>query len=842
MRRQKDDRSPDPTRPSMTPMQGKNQTPENNSQPIPEDGELFASEPCEQLTEQEIFVGDDDLYQSLERFEQPENSATPGARKYLRFAMPLARMSLTQKVLILAIAVVGGLLLYTVSEPGAGPAKPPEPQLPGLQEFPGLDAVSVVSAEAHQPEAEIEPATPVSLKTADELFRHAEYARAYAAYDRLRQLVPPDERNYRALLHLKMTLCRIKAGKLDNAERLLDEAARSKPNIVRLVANYYKILLAMQKNQYLKARANAYRAVALVSTIETDAKLSASIRTNCYFMIAQALTRYTLSLCDLDGYLPGSPGDAFTEIDPFAGLRGKQLDALLQAGSGCFDEALLGPEIRKIDHKEGPARWYVVCREAPIDELLARFATNASLDLSWAPLSETDEPGKLEILRNRPVTMYLPAATAAQVVAVAAGQVGLLASITPQGLVTIHDPERYSSLSEHTTLVAAETVSLWQKFVLAFENDRRTSNAHFALGLLHMLENRLPEAIAEFKLVSNRFSWSPLAPYALLHSSRIKASPSVRDYVGAHNDLKNLVEQYPDAEIANHAHLQLAEYTAKAGMITEAARLYAKVYNLSFSPESRRTAALGAGKCYYQTNDYHSATRWLIRYINLAETQKNHEVCSACFLLGQAYLALGQPRQASEALELALAGPLPKNLYAQALRAITDAYALQEKLVRALEVLEDVDTWQLSQAESVEILLIKSRILRRMGLVDNAMTLLQGKADYLTDVQLKARITFELANCLVDKGQLQQAYEKLTEIIVAVQPGPLAHSIALKLAQLCSRLGRNQQAISVCSQLLKSTATAQIKQEAATLLARIYSRQKHYDKAVLALLDDPKPK
>ena len=45
---------------------------------------------------------------------------------------------------------------------------------------------------------------------------------------------------------------------------------------------------------------------------------------------------------------------------------------------------------------------------------------------------------------------------------------------------------------------------------------KRLANAHFALGLLQAIRDRIPESIAEYKLVANRFSKASLAPCALL--------------------------------------------------------------------------------------------------------------------------------------------------------------------------------------------------------------------------------------------------------------------------------------------------------------------------------------
>jgi len=684
------------------------------------------------------------------------------------------------------------------------------------------------------------------LKVAQDFYQQEEYDKAYATYDRLcqilqaRRIAPANAENHKDLLWLRMALCRMKSGAPEQAERLLDTTAKSRSYVVILMTNYHRSLLAMQKKQYLNARTRAYQAIGLIDAVDTNKDLSSSLQSDCYFLVAESMTRNVLSLCDADADLPSKLWSNSAEIDPFAGLNREQLETLLNSGSDYLNEGLLGPQIRKIEHEDGSPRWSVVCNGAPIEELLARFAANAGLDITWLLSSARTPQGEQDTARKKPVILYLPAATTQQVIAVAAGQAGLLARMHQSNAVSIVHPDGYSSLSEHISLLNHETAILWQRFLIAFHSDKRIPGAHFALGLLHARQGNTAEAIAEYKLVANRFSRSSLAPYALLHSSKLKVS--LLDYAGARWDLKQLVEQYPDSEITDRAYVYLAENTARAGpqLKSEAARLYRKVYNLGFSSQSQSTAAFGAGKCYFEMEDYEAAAKWLTRYIDAGAKQSNKDLGSAYLLLGKTYLALEEPTQACRALQYALAQQLSRGDYVETVSALINAYLGQKQFVHALDILEDTDSWQFSQKESITILLLKSRILQEMGLVDKAVAELGDKVEYISDPLLKAQISFELTNCHIAKGRLELAHKKLTEILIAVKPGPLAYKVTLKLAEVCLRLGRNAQAISVCSQLWDSAASQQTKHQAAKLLATAYDRQKNYDKAALALLGQPK--
>lgn len=830
---------------------------------IQENADLFAGEIHEQLSEQQVFVGDEDFYQSIDQDIRPTNALPRlGKQRMKRIFLPIGqrlRLSAVQIILAAGIVMIGGLLLYTLFSPsdsGADSDSPDTLKTAGRQTLPPepSDVNSALLARKQpQEQTPVAPAfgeppssAPVSLKVARDLYLQKEYSQAYAVYDRLCQSLPEKASAFggqREFLKLKMALCTLKAGRLEQADRALNETAKSASHIVRLMTNYHRVSLDMQRKQYLNARKRAYLVIALIAAVDIDTKLASELRSNCYFLIAEAMTRNVLSLSDDDSDLPGklwSADDESAEIDPFAELDNEQLEELLKSGSDYLTQALLTPQIRKITHEDGTILWSAVCNGAPIEELLARFAANAGLDVSWIFSNSQSPLQTRDIAHTRPVVLYMPVASRQQLIAAAAGQVGLLAHIENENTIGVYQPDKFSSLAQHISLLCDETISLWQRFLLTFQSDNRIANAHFALGLLYSRQDNTPEAIAEYKLVANRFAWSSLAPYALLHSSKLKSSPNVKDYVGAKQDLEQLVSQYPDSDVTTQAYVYLAEYTVKAGMMKEAARTYRKVYNLGLSPQSQCVAALGAGKCFFQINDYHSAAEWLTLHIDLAPNRKSEDVCTAYALLGKTYLALKDPQQACLAFQRALDGQLPREEYVETVSALIAGYVEQGKFIQALDTLEDVDFWQFSQAESVRILLLKSKILQDMGLIEKAITILSDQAEYIPDPQLKAEMSFEIANCYVARGQLQLAHEELTRLLLVVRPGHLAYRIAIRLAEICSMLGLNSQAVSVCTQLMQADIPEQTRTKAAVILAMAYNGQQNYDSAALALLDKQK--
>ncbi|MHC4625726.1 MAG: tetratricopeptide repeat protein [Planctomycetota bacterium] len=797
----------------------------------------------EQLSAHDIFAGDEDFYKLLEDYAE-DSAADPAlAVQAPKDAVRPRRLSSVQKVLVLSIVGVASMLVYTlVTSPSERPDSPastpvenvtttPQQQIPSAP--PVTEPVETEPEQSEQAQPVVSPVQSVSLEVARNFYLQGDYEKASAAYEQLREALPAHEELLRDFLRLRVAVCSLKVGDLEQASRLLVTISRSPSPAVRTVANFRLSLLEMRRRRYLRARTRAHNALALIKAVDFDDDWVLAMECDCHFLIAECLTRHVLSLSHAESDLPEDLSAGYTaSLDPFTGLNEEQLRRAISSGSEHLGKGLLGPRIRKLAY---PSRWAVTSYGAPIEELLARFAASAELDIHWA----FDGPSDLDsedALRQRPVSLYLPAATSRQIVLAAAGTVGLLAhpeNDPGEEKVTIYDPATYTSLREQIVFLSQHAISLWQKFVLTFYSDRRLGNAHFMMGLLQSQAARPTEAIAEYKLVANRFSQTQLAPFALFHSSKVKSS--LRDYPGAREDLKQLVEQYDDCDIYGQAYLRLADATMKSGLKAEAALVYKRVYNFGLSKESKIDAAIGAAKCFYETQAYEDAAQWLNRYIDLARAEENDNLYSAHFMLGQTNLALGKYEEACSAFEYALGEHSSRQQYVEAITALVKGHIEQEQFVEALDVLENVRSVALSKEQSVDMLLLRSKIYRLLGLADTAIVSLRDRGEYVSDVELAARIAFELAQCDIVKGNLDDARRHLSEILGVIGPGSLAEQTALELADVCVKLERSSQAVSVCLQLLNSNLSPQDRREALRLLAAAYNLQKDYDKAALAL-------
>jgi len=352
---------------------------QQNTSEVPSDSELFTGEVRRELSERDIFVGDEDFYKLLEDFSQAAEVQQPaGASQTPLRPIQHKRFSSLQKVLIAAIIVIGAILLYALLEPLLRPLnKIPTPATQQARPFesPAEDSAQVVHEQIQKPEPLFPPTQPLSLEVAHNFYLQKDYDKAYAAYNQLRQSLPAGAKVelLKDFLQLKMALCLRKAGNHDQANSLFRTLSQSQSPVVRVVANYNLSFAEVQKKQYLKARTRAYQTIAMVEAVDFDKDWTLSLQRDCHFLIAGSMTRNILSLCDADTDLPDRLWSSLVEIDPFTNLDETQLRVLLNSGSKQLTGGLLGPQIQKLEHQGVPPRWSVVAHGASIEELLARL-------------------------------------------------------------------------------------------------------------------------------------------------------------------------------------------------------------------------------------------------------------------------------------------------------------------------------------------------------------------------------------------------------------------------------------------------------------------------------------
>ena len=299
----------------------------------------------------------------------------------------------------------------------------------------------------------------------------------------------------------------------------------------------------------------------------------------------------------------------------------------------------------------------------------------------------------------------------------------------------------------------------------------------------------------------------------------------MHDYVGAEQDLKQLIEQYNQTTIAQKACLRLADTAFQACLYNEAANTYCKVYNLDDSLESRSAAAFGAAQASFAACDYSSTEIWLTRYLNLISNQDSPETHLAYLLLGKTQLQLDKRLEAFNAFKLALHGELTYKNRKEIIDSILKCDLDKLDPIQALDILEILQLQGLSSQEFTEALLMKCRILRRIHLTEKALSILNDRFDYIVERQLRAKAYFEIGECYIDTGKIEKAYNCFAKLLSITEPGHLADLATLRLAELALKLNKEEKAIDLCSQVLERQLDTELKQTAVGIMAKAYKKQ-----------------
>jgi len=766
----------------------------------PRESDVFAGELPSDVSIPDVFGGDETLHRRIERTRGPGllSQAGRAAGTAVRFWTPAHAVILIN---IVAIGVVLATLWFRGA--GARPTAGPE-QNTGSTGLPQVQLSRTTAAVLDE---------SISWDVAQRFLQSGDVTKAYYVFEKLHRNLTAAagaDEYLQDLLALQMAVCLSQMEQPGPAGMLFSQALQSRSPAVRAMANYERMFMEMRARHFGKARVRAYKALALLPTIQEA--FSANMEADCYFIVAEALTKQVLLLSNHEVTLPGRLWSDSLRPESLPAMTQEELQAFLGRHTEALASAALVPRIVRNPSVSVGSQWSAVALDAPLEEFLARWATQAEQNMAWS--------ADLKEMRTRPVTVHLPAAAQQTVPEMAAGSAGLIAEFDTNGLL-IHNPDLYQDLGEHKKRLSREAISAWRRFLLRYRGDHRTPNAHYAMGLLQESIDQHAPALAEYKLVHGQFAHSSLAPYALLNSSRIKAQ--LRDYRGAQSDLTELLVQYPDCEVVDEASLFLAEATLKAGLYDEAISMFRRVYNLNVRPDSRCRAAYGAGHCAFELGDYESARSWLIQAIQLTQDPTDRRLGPAYLMLGKALMQLKEYDQAATAFNQAMGLSLGAEDFAEVILELVDVERLRDNYVAAYEMIERIPVERLSQYYASRVLAAKARLLREIGLVDTAITLLRRKIEFFADAETRARMTLELARCQVARGDLRIAREDLVEVLGRLREGPLFDEGQLLLAEICLGLEDYAQTERICRGLLSRTEIAPAeRQRALVLLGQAY--------------------
>ncbi len=149
----------------------------------------------------------------------------------------------------------------------------------------------------------------------------------------------------------------------------------------------------------------------------------------------------------------------------------------------------------------------------------------------------------------------------------------------------------------------------------------------------------------------------------------------------------------------------------------------------------------------------------------------------------------------------------------------------------------------LSPEQVHRYLLLTASVYRSVGLPDKAISELRKGINLVFEPQLRAVLGLEIARAYAERGPLQQALSAFAAVLPGMEPSPLVHQAECELAEICLKLGKPDQAITVVRELLKSSCSLAVRERASRILGAAYVQRREYGQAVLAysglLLEKP---
>ena len=783
----------------------------------PSTSEVFAKETHPDVSPQDIFAGDEQLHKIIERSRNTFSSRLERGVKDTSKALTATHIILIANILVITIVLTFMMLKGPTVVVTAGG---------------NLEQTGVAESQKHdilqqrlteQTTAMLDKAT--SWQVAERLYNNQQYLKAYYMYGKLSDNLTtslPADAFLKDLLSLKRAMCLLDSEQQDQAGELFSRALRSRSPVVRALANYYMCFVEMKNRHFEELRIRAYKTLALLESIRESFPLN--LEADCYFMIGEALTKKTLMLGNLDMDLPGRMWADSIKPYPLPPMTHQELRSFLQKGLYHISEGALTPQIAQNPTFTAGTRWSAVCFDAPLEEIMARFGSEAGKSVQWS-VSIKDR-------KTLPVTMYMPGTGQQIIPEVATGSVGLISQFSTNG-ISIVNPDFDEGIDMNRTMFAREGIYVWRRFLLRYRGDHRTPNAHYSMALLQENIGQTIAAMGEYRLIVSQYAHNELAPYALLNSSKIKTA--MRDYKSAQEDLTELSIQYPDSKVIDQASLYLAEAKLSAGSYDEALKLFRKVYNLNVGSDSQLSASYGIGRCSFLTGKYSETRKWLTYAINHTENPIDHRLVPSYLMLGRALIELKDYQQASNVLQNALGAKLSVEEYVEVILQLVESERSQGKYLMALNMVDSVSLDSLPQNHATRMMVAKAQILRDIGLTEAAITLLRPKIEFIADSSLRAILTLELSKCFIEKGDLRVALVKLSEALPALPVGSTANEARLLLAHVSLELGQLDRARDICLKFLSTDDYSnEDKNKAVNLLGKVYTRLNQHDKAALA--------
>lgn len=669
------------------------------------------------------------------------------------------------------------------------------------------------------PTESAQPATTSDWREAERLFSAENYDQAGKVFAALLQAARTSSSDKLVCDYFRLRIAQsgFRLGQSEEARGLFQDLLNSASPIIRTCSFYELGLLDFGQGRYLSARMRCYQALGALGAIERPLALDADIQ----FLIGQCLAEKVRTFVTSERSIQWS---SQAQNDPFAGLSRGKLRELLNQGKGLLNPSALGPELKMDKRSHMLGRWDISCTGLGSQEAINQIGRSLKKDqILWFWASEP--------ARHRPVTLHFRARSPQLIVEVAAGQAGLIARYGMEEL-KVYEPLGAKQVAEQRAILTEEAISFWRRFFLRHPTDPRLPEGHYALAAISEWNDRKPDAIREYLILASRYQQSSVAPEALLRAARLKLEHM--DYSGARKALQDMLDLYPNHAGADEVYVMLGKVQEKSGQYAEAVEIYEKLYYRDLSRRSRREAAWGAGRCYYQMGNYKEASTWLGRFVAGFSEPDSGDFAEAYFLLARAQRKQNLLDPAAEAYRRGLLGGPPADLRIPAMLELVDVHIDQEDFISALGVLDSLLREELTAEQKTDLAILQADIHRSIGLLDRARSVLKlARSQTNQDPTRQARLNAALARCHIDAGDFDQARTLLMGVLPMVTDGPVRGEISVLLGQVCLKTKKYDQAETIAKPVIEMDCPRATRLEAQRILGEVYLARKEYEKAAV---------
>lgn len=760
----------------------------------------------------------------------PEHKkADPKAAKGLDFVTEMAptrKLPILPAVLGVNAVLIAGVVIVVIkllnTTPDVAPATVTKLDLgnPTTQKAGQGDLAAILAdPQASQaPVRTVNVAMPesVSWDQAEDAYAKGQFDDALAQYTALvkRWQKLPADQLVCDFLKLRLGNCLLQMGDIQQSREMYMMISQSRSPVLRASALYQLAALELLDGQHLRARTYAFGALVAAGAAES-ANLK-DFQAQCDYLAARAMTEKAIALW---GGQWVAPWKDIPQADPLAGLSEKALRTIIN--QGVATEMPLTAIIAPVPSTGSPL-YAVKCSQTPLEDLLAKFALAAGLDVKWTNVAVN--------MRQRAVTLNLSGLNPQRLTEIAAAQAGLSARCVGN-VVEVQDLSAITDMTQQRLAIAAEAESAWRRFALRYPQDTRVPQGQYALAGLLESQGDLGGAVQEYQLIVTNHRHTKVAPQALYRCAYLRLG--TKEYAKARQDLTDLLDLYPDYAALDQVELSLGQASMEEGLNEEAMKILERVYYRQGTAASQAGAALAAAQCQQRLGHHEEAIKWADRFMAADKRTAPATLANADMLLAHSYVATNKPLAAVASLQQALACHAGGTITVEAALMLADVQMSRERFGGALSALAILTNENLTDQQNFQYVLAMLKAYRCSGLSDKALSFARVKLDSVRDPKQSAILQVEQARCQRQAGNLQQAQQLLTTALPQL-PQDQVQAATVELADVCFELGKPMQTTALLEGLVKELQNPAARKQAVDVLSKAYLKLGQTDKAAEA--------